>query len=125
MAINNPYQTYQQNSVITASPQELTLMLYNGCLKFIKLAKRAMEEGKIEEKNTNLLKAQAIIQEFQITLDRDIAISEGLAQLYEYINFRLIEANMKNDLSILEEAEGQVKELRDTWKEAMALVKGK
>ncbi|MFC3209823.1 flagellar export chaperone FliS [Planomicrobium okeanokoites] len=125
MAINNPYQTYQQNSVITASPQELTLMLYNGCLKFIKLAKRAMEEGKIEEKNTNLLKAQAIIQEFQITLDRDIAISEGLAQLYEYINFRLIEANMKNDMAILEEAEGQVKELRDTWKEAMALVKGK
>ncbi|WP_341202107.1 flagellar export chaperone FliS [Planomicrobium okeanokoites] len=125
MAINNPYQTYQQNSVITASPQELTLMLYNGCLKFIKLAKRAMEEGKIEEKNTNLLKAQAIIQEFQITLDRDIEISEGLAQLYEYINFRLIEANMKNDLAILEEAEAQVKELRDTWKEAMALVKGK
>ncbi|PKH10370.1 flagellar export chaperone FliS [Planomicrobium sp. MB-3u-38] len=125
MAINNPYQTYQQNSVTTASPQELTLMLYNGCLKFIKLAKRAMDEGKFEEKNTNLIKAQAIIQEFQITLDRDIAISEGLAQLYEYINFRLIEANMKNDLVILEEAEGQVKELRDTWKEAMALVKGK
>ena len=125
MAINNPYQTYQQNSVVTASPQELTLMLYNGCLKFIKLAKRAMDEGKIEEKNTNLIKAQAIIQEFQITLDRDIAISEGLAQLYEYINFRLIEANMKNDMAILEEAEGQVKELRDTWKEAMALVKGK
>lgn len=125
MAINNPYQTYQQNSVITASPQELTLMLYNGCLKFIKLAKRAMDEGRIEEKNTNLIKAQNIIQEFQITLDRDIAISEGLAQLYEYIYGRLIEANMKNDLAILEEAEGQVKELRDTWKEAMALVKGK
>ncbi|MCM3611979.1 flagellar export chaperone FliS [Planococcus sp. MERTA32b] len=125
MAINNPYQTYQQNSVTTASPQELTLMLYNGCLKFIKLAKRAMDEGKIEEKNTNLIKAQAIIQEFQITLDRDIEISEGLAQLYEYINFRLIEANMKNDLAILEDAETQVKELRDTWKEAMALVKGK
>lgn len=84
-----------------------------------------MDEGKIEEKNTNLIKAQAIIQEFQITLDRDIEISEGLAQLYEYINFRLIEANMKNDLAILEDAETQVKELRDTWKEAMALVKGK
>ncbi len=125
MAINNPYQTYQQNSVTTASPQELTLMLYNGCLKFIKLAKRAMEEGKFEEKNTNLIKAQAIIQEFQITLDRDIEISEGLSRLYEYINFRLVEANMKNDMAALEDAENQVKELRDTWKEAMALVKGK
>ncbi|MFD1032812.1 flagellar export chaperone FliS [Metaplanococcus flavidus] len=125
MAINNPYQTYQQNSVVTASPQELTLMLYNGCLKFIKLAKRAMEEGKFEEKNTNLIKAQAIIQEFQITLNRDIEISEGLDQLYEYIYYRLMEANMKNDAAILEDAENQVKELRDTWKEAMVLVKGK
>ncbi|WP_281863651.1 flagellar export chaperone FliS [Planomicrobium okeanokoites] len=125
MAINNPYQTYQQNSVTTASPQELTLMLYNGCLKFIKLAKRAMDEGKFEAKNTNLIKAQAIIQEFIITLDQDIEISENLAQLYEYIHFQLREANMKNDMAILEEAEGQVKELRDTWKEAMALVKVK
>lgn len=125
MAINNPYQTYQQNSVTTASPQELTLMLYNGCLKFIKLGKRAMEEGKIQEKNTNLIKAQAIIQEFQITLDRDIEISAGIDQLYEYIYRRLVEANMKNDAAILEEAEAQVKELRDTWKEAMALAKGK
>lgn len=125
MAINNPYQTYQQNSVTTASPQELTLMLYNGCLKFIKLAKRAMDEGRIEEKNTNLIKAQNIIREFQITLDRDVEISQGLDQLYEYINFRLMEANMKNDLAILEDAEAQVKELRDTWKVAMALAKGK
>lgn len=125
MAINNPYQTYQQNSVTTASPQELTLMLYNGCLKFIKLAKRAMDEGKIEEKNTNLIKAQNIIREFQITLDRDVEISQGLDQLYEYINFRLMEANMKNDLVILEDAEAQVKELRDTWKEAMVLAKEK
>lgn len=84
-----------------------------------------MEEGKIEEKNTNLIKAQAIIQEFQITLDRDIAISKGMSQLYNYIYSQLIEANMKNDMAILEEAEAQVKELRNTWKEAMALVKGK
>lgn len=125
MAINNPYQTYQQNSVTTASPQELTLMLYNGCLKFIKLGKRAMDEGSIQEKNTNLIKAQAIIQEFLITLNRDVEISEGLAQLYEYIYRRLVEANMRNDAAILEEAEDQVRELRDTWKEAMALAKGK
>ena len=123
MAINNPYQTYQQNSVMTASPQELTLMLYNGCLKFIKLAKRAMLESKIEEKNTNFIKAQAIIQELHITLDQDIDIAEGMAQLYEYLNGRLIEANMKNDLEALEEAEGHVKELRDTWKQAMELAK--
>ena len=125
MSISNPYQTYQQNSVMTASPQELTLMLYNGCLKFIKLAKRAMAEGKFEEKNINLIKAQNIIQEMQITLNREIEVADGMSQLYEYIYNRLIEANMKNDAEILEEAEGQVTELRDTWKQAMALVKGK
>ena len=125
MSISNPYQTYQQNSVMTASPQELTLMLYNGCLKFIKLAKRAMAEGKFEEKNINLIKAQNIIQEMQITLNREIEVADGMSQLYEYIYNRLIEANMKNDAAILEEAEGQVTELRDTWKQAMALVKGK
>ena len=124
MSISNPYQTYQQNSVMTASPQELTLMLYNGCLKFMKLAKRAMAEGKFEEKNINLIKAQNIIQEMQITLNREIEVADGMSQLYEYIYNRLIEANMKNDAEILEEAEGQVTELRDTWKQAMALVKG-
>jgi flagellar protein FliS len=124
MVMTNPYQTYQQNSVMTASGQELTLMLYNGCLRFIKLAKRAMEEKQFEEKNTNLIKAQAIIQELQITLNRDVEVADNMGQLYEYIYNRLIEANMKNDIAILEEAEGHVYELMDTWKQVIKLVKG-
>ena len=123
MVMTNPYQKYQQNSVMTASGQELTLMLYNGCLRFIKLAKRAIEEKQFEEKNTNLIKAQAIIQELQITLNRDVEVADNMAQLYEYIHNRLIEANMKNDIAILEEAEGHVRELTDTWKQVMKLVK--
>jgi len=123
MSVINPYQTYQQNSVMTASPQELTLMLYNGCLKFIKLAKRAMIEKDFQAKNTNMIKAQNIIQEFRSTLNPEIEISNNLEQLYEYMYTRLIDANMKNDLAILEEVEGQVVELRDTWKQVMVLVK--
>ena len=123
MSVINPYQTYQQNSVMTASPQELTLMLYNGCLKFIKLAKRAMDEKDFQSKNTNIIKAQNIIQEFRSTLNPEIEISTNMEQLYEYIYTRLIDANMKNDLAILEEVEGQVVELRDTWKQVMVLVK--
>lgn len=123
MSISNPYQAYKQNSVLTASPQELTLMLYNGCLKFIKLAKRAMVEKKYEEKNTNILRAQAIIQELQVTLNRDMEISENLSKLYDYLYSRLIEANIKNDLTLLEEVEGHVIEFRDTWKQVMELVK--
>lgn len=123
MATINPYQTYQQNSVMTASPQELTLMLYNGCLKFIKLAKRAMMENQIEDKNTNLIKAQNIIQEFRSTLEPDAEISANMEKLYEYTHSLLVAANMRNDLAALEEAEGYVTELRDTWKLAMGIVK--
>lgn len=123
MSIKNPYQTYQQNSVLTASPQELTLMLYTGCLKFIKLSKRAMMEKNFEDKNTNIIKAQMIIQELRSTLNPDIELSQGLEQMYEYLYNRLIEANMKNEVETLEEIEGYVVELRDTWKQVMGLVK--
>ena len=125
MATINPYQAYQQNSVMTASPQELTLMLYNGCLKFIKLAKKAMTNNQFEDKNTNSIKAQAIIQELRYTLDPDIDLSASLAQLYDYMYNRLVEANMKNDMAALEEVEGYVVELRDTWKQAMSQMKNR
>lgn len=123
MATINPYQTYQQNSVMTASSEELTLMLYNGCLKFIKLTKKAMLDKQFEEKNKNLLKAQAIIQELRSTLNPDIALSKELEQLYEYQNNSLMEANMKNDAAALDVVLADVTELRNTWKQAMALAK--
>ncbi|ALS75387.1 MULTISPECIES: flagellar export chaperone FliS [Planococcus] len=123
MATINPYQTYQQNSVMTASSEELTLMLYNGCLKFIKLAKKAMLDKQFEEKNKNLLKAQAIIQELRSTLNPDIALSKELEQLYEYQNNSLMEANMKNDAAALDAVLADLTELRNTWKQAMALAK--
>ncbi|MFN2744440.1 MULTISPECIES: flagellar export chaperone FliS [Bacillus] len=121
MAINNPYAAYQQNSVNTASPGELTLMLYNGCLKFIKKAQQGIEQGDMEMKNENLVKAQNIIRELNITLDRSIEIGESMAAMYEYIYRRLVDANIHNDLDILREAEGYVIEFRDTWKEVMQI----
>jgi flagellar secretion chaperone FliS len=119
MAMQNPYQTYQQNSITTASPQELTFMLYNGCLKFIKLAKKAMEENDVQAKHSNILKAQAIVQELNVTLNMDIELSQNMRQLYDYMLNRLVEANIKNDAAILEEVESYVVEFRDVWKEVM------
>lgn len=121
MSVNNPYQAYQQNSVNTASPGELTLMLYNGCLKFMKLARAAIEQKDIEAKNENLLKSQKIIQELMVTLNMDVAMSKTMMAMYDYINRRLIEVNMKNDLTILDEVEGYVTEFRDTWKQVIQL----
>ncbi|WEA39928.1 flagellar export chaperone FliS [Lysinibacillus fusiformis] len=122
MAANLTAQNaYKQNSVTTASPGELTLMLYNGCLKFLNKAKQAIQEKKIQEKNTNLIKAQAIISELMATLNMDIEISKQMLPLYEYMNHRLVEANIQNDVAVIEEVEGLVTEFRDTWKEVIRI----
>lgn len=121
MAVSNPYQAYQENSVLTAAPGDLTLMLYNGCLKFLNLAKKAIEEKNITEKNTNLQKAQNIINELMVTLNMDIEISKQMMALYDFVRIKLIEANVKNDLASLEEAESIMIEFRDTWKEVIKL----
>ncbi|SDC58320.1 flagellar protein FliS [Pelagirhabdus alkalitolerans] len=117
--VQQHYQAYKNNSVNTASPAELTLMLYNGCLKFIKHAKKGIENKDIQMKNTNIQKAQNIISELMVTLDQDAPIAKDMMPLYDYINRRLIDANVKNDLTILMEAYGLVEQFRDTWKEVV------
>lgn len=120
-AHTSAHNAYKQNSVTTASPGELTLMLYNGCLKFLTIAKKAMLDKNIEAKNTNLQKAQAIITELMVTLDMNVPISKEIQPLYDYMNRRLLEANIKNDPAIIDEVAGLVTEFRDTWKEVIRL----
>ncbi|EST10656.1 flagellar export chaperone FliS [Sporolactobacillus laevolacticus] len=115
------YKTYQQNSILTATPGELTLMLYNGCIKFIRQAKIAITEKNIEDKNKYLQKAQDIIRELMVTLDQKQQVAQSMMQMYDYMNRRLIEANIKNDLKILNEVEGLVTEFRDTWKQVIEI----
>ena len=119
----NPYATYQTNSVTTALPQDLTLMLYEGLIKFSMLSKRAIEQSLIEQKNTNIQKAQAIILELQLTLNQSIALSKDLNNLYDYMQGRLIDANVKNDVVAIDEVISFAEEFRETWKEAMKLAR--
>jgi flagellar protein FliS len=121
MTVQNALNSYKQNSVTTASPGELTLMLYNGCLKFLEKAKKAIEEKNFEEKNKNIQKAQAIINELMVTLNMDYEIAKQMYSLYEYMNYRLIQANIKNDIAILDEVSGFVTEFRDTWKQVIQI----
>ena len=121
MTANNAYAKYKEQSVTTATPEELTLMLYNGCIKFINLAEVFIDDKNIEKINVNILKAQDIVNELNITLNMDYEVSENLRQLYSFVNDRLIEANLRKDKKPLLEAKEIVTELRDTWKEAMAL----
>lgn len=119
----NAYNAYKQNSVTTASPGELTLMLYNGCIKFIGQAKKSIEEKNIEQRNNNIQRAQAIIAELMSTLNMDFEISKEMLPLYDYMQRRLTEANMKNDIAILDEVQGLVTEFRDTWKEVIKITR--
>jgi flagellar protein FliS len=119
MSANNPYKAYRDNAVNTASGGELTLMLYNGCIKFIKQAIKEMGAKNFEAKNTNIQKAQNIIQELMITLDQKVEISRQILPLYEYMQFQLKEANIKNDPALLEEVLGFAVEFRDTWKQVI------
>lgn len=114
---------YQKNSVMTASPAELTLMLYEGAIKFCNLAIMAMEKNDIEKRNTNLKKAQAIIMELRCTLDHKYPVWEDFERVYEFIYNQLVDANIHNDVEALECALKYTREMRDTWKEVMRLCK--
>lgn len=115
----NPYQTYQQSSVMLASGPELTLMLYNGAIKFCNIAIEAIESKNIEKAHTNILKVQDIILELRVTLNKKYPIALEMDQLYEYIYTTLVEANMKKDIAKLEEACGLIRNYRDAWQIAM------
>lgn len=123
MAMANGYQQYKQNSVLTASPEELTLMLYDGCLKFMRQAKVFIQEQNIEGAHISITKAQAIIEELNMTLKMEIPISESLRPLYQFMVEKLIEANIKKEVKYIDIVYPMVEELRDTWKEAMRRAK--
>lgn len=121
MAAKNPYATYQYNSVNTSTPGELTLMLYNGCLKFIHQAQSALENNNYQEMNVSSQKAQAIITELMVTLDTSYPLSQNMLTLYEFINNRLIDGNIKKDVKMFEEASAIITDFRDTWKQVIQI----
>jgi flagellar secretion chaperone FliS len=125
MTPNNAFNQYKQNSIYNASSEELTLMLYNGLVKFIMISQSAIIEKNMEKAHENIIRAQNIINEFQITLDKKFDIANNLAQLYDYMYRRLIEANLKKDNDILDEVLGFARELRDTWSQAVKLARRK
>lgn len=118
---NNAYAQYNKNKIMTASPQELTLMLYDGAIKFCNIAIAGIEEKDIQKAHNNIMKVQAIIEEFQMTLDFKYPVANDFNNVYNYLMTRLREANMTKDKEILEEVSLHLHTMRDTWKEAMKL----
>lgn len=112
---------YFENSIMTASPEQLTLMLYNGCIKNINLATLAIDQKSVEDANRHIGKAQDIIFELKATLNFKFDISRQFAAMYDFILENLIDGNIKKDKEHLDIALRFVTELRDVWYKAMQI----
>lgn len=119
--VNNAegYNAYLRSKVMTATPAELTLMLYEGAIKFVNKAIMSIEKNDVMGAHNNLMKTQRIIEELRASLDHKYPVAKEFDTVYEYILRRLVEANIKKDKDILEEVLEHLRTMRDTWKEVM------
>ncbi len=121
MVQRQAYAAYANSKVLTASPAELTLMLYDGAIKFCNIAIVGIEKNDIEKAHNNIMKTERILIEFQSTLDHKYPVAKDFDQVYTYLISRLRDANLKKDAAILEEVLKHLRTMRDTWKEVMQL----
>ena len=121
MNLVSPYEKYKQQSVLAATPAELMLMLFDGCIRFLKQEQAFIREKNIEQSHNNLIKAGDIIAELMSTLDVNYEISNNLMSLYIYIYNEILKANMTKEAEKIEPIIDLVSELRDTWKQAIQI----
>lgn len=121
MALPSAYSQYNNSKVLTASPAELTLMLYEGAIKFCNIANAAIEQKDIQKAHLNIVKAERIVNHLRLTLDMKYPVAKDFDRIYEYLERRLVEANMKKDTDVLNEVCEHLRAVRDTWKEVMRI----
>lgn len=125
MALPNRYEQYSNNKIMTASPAELTLMLYEGAIKFCNIAIIGLEQKDMEKSHNNIVRTEKIVRYLRETLDMKYPVAQEFENIYVYLDQRLVEANVKKDKAILEEVCEHFRSVRDTWKEVMRLNKEK
>lgn len=123
MALPNAYSSYANTKVQTATPAQLTLMLYDGAVKFCNLAINGLEEHDYYKTNENIKKVERIIEEFRATLNFKYPVAKDFDNVYEYISKRLLEANIHKDREILKEVLEHLRTMRETWVEVMKRAK--
>jgi flagellar protein FliS len=121
MSLPNKYEQYNNNKIMTASPAELTLMLYEGAIKFCNIAIMGIEQKDISKTHTNIVKTEKIVDYLRATLNMKYSVAQEFENIYVYLGRRLVEANLKKDKEILEEVCEHLRSVRDTWKEVMRL----
>lgn len=118
--LSNAYQQYQEANLETASQGKLLLMLYDGAIRFLTQAVQAMEAKKYQDSHNFILKAEDIITELMSCLKLEVGpIATNLFRLYEYMNWRLVQGNIKRDPAMIVEVQKYLRDLREAWAEAV------
>jgi flagellar protein FliS len=116
----NAYNTYAETQTQTADPGELVVMLYRGAARFVAAAIEAVDAKNVQTANNSFVRAQAIITELLETLDlkRGGELAANLSNIYEYMNRRLIDANLRKDAQPAREILALLRELLPAWEQA-------
>ena len=123
MYSTNPYNIYKQNSVNMASSQQLLLMLLDGAVKYTKIARMAILNKDIARAHKELIRVQDIFLELMITMDKNTKYMEDLYDIYDFIKNELAKANIKKDITIIDNTLPLIEEIRDMWYEVDAKIK--
>ena len=116
----NPYAQYQRTQAETASPGEMIVMLYNGALRFLTVARRKLEVQDLEGAGASLLRAQDIVLELMVSVDTSLGeVARNLFDLYQFMHKHLVLANVKKDAQLIEDVEGLLRELVAAWEQAI------
>jgi flagellar protein FliS len=113
------YAQYKNNKIMSASGPELTLMLYDGAIKFLNVADFAIEKKDIQKAHDNIIKTERIIEYLRKTLDMKYPVAQDFENMYSYIARRLVEANISKDREIVAEVNKHMHAIRDNWVEVM------
>ena len=119
----NPYNVYKQNAVNMASSQQLLLMLLDGAVKYTKIARMAILNKDIARAHKELVRVQDIFLELMITMDKNTKYMEDLYNIYDFIKNELVKANIKKDITIIDNTLPLIEEIRDMWYEVDAKIK--
>lgn len=122
--IKEQLTAYAQNKVTTVPPEKLILMLYEEALNFVVQAKQTIEQGELAKTNYFLGRSQKILNELRASLNFEAGeIALNLERIYEYLNFRLIQANVKKDAKILTEVSDLLTEIKEAWAKSTCGIK--
>ena len=117
------YNQYKQNAIMTASPETILIMLYEGAINFLMRAKIAIDEKNIEESHELIIKTEKIIRELMNSLDMETGgdVAQNLYRLYEYLHHNLVQANIKKDTALIDDVLTHLRDLKQTWEEAIKI----